>query len=75
MPQVIKSYHQILNLKEKHLDTAVLNALVLGLREIEQSKDENKTENVNKLRAKLLELFGRLTSQVGILLTLSKNLN
>ena len=72
-----RSYHQILNLKEKHVDSPVLKSLVCGLSELlelsektnsieSENKDENRipADYVNKLREKLLTLFGRLTSQV-----------
>ena len=63
MLQAIKSYHEILNIKEKHLDVPVLNALVVGFNTA-KAHNMAENENVEKFRSKLLELFGRLTSQV-----------
>ncbi|KAK6617314.1 hypothetical protein RUM44_005645 [Polyplax serrata] len=62
---VIKSYHQILNIKGKHVDLHVLNTLVLGFKMYEShEKDQDSSNFKNKFRSKVLELFGRLTSQV-----------
>lgn len=68
MLQVIKSYHQILNIKGKHVDLHVLNTLVLGFKMYEShEKDQDSSNFKNKFRSKVLELFGRLTSQVPLL--------
>lgn len=67
----------MLNLKEKHLDIPVLKSLVYGLLELleeeetcennhQSGESESYGEFIKKLREKLLALFGRLTSQVGI---------
>lgn len=53
LDDLIRAYHQILNIKEKHLDVEVLNILVLEIL---------TDENYGKLKSKTLELFGRLTS-------------
>lgn len=71
--ETVRSYHQILNLKEKHVDIPVLKSLVCGLSELSdlsgklednEGETEIPSDYVNKLREKLLTLFGRLTSQV-----------
>lgn len=53
LEDIIRAYHQILNIKEKHLDLEVLNILV---------KEIMTDDNAVKLKSKTLELFGRLTT-------------
>ncbi|CAG2054189.1 unnamed protein product [Timema podura] len=59
--EVIEAYHHLLDLKEKHVDTEVLQILVQAV-----TKDILDSQGIpaGRLRAKLLTLFGRLTSQV-----------
>nr|CAD7257445.1 unnamed protein product [Timema shepardi] len=59
--EVIEAYHHLLDLKEKHVDTEVLQILVQAV-----TRDILDSQGVpaGRLRAKLLTLFGRLTSQV-----------
>lgn len=54
---LVRAYHQILNIKEKHLDVDVLKILTGAL----VLDNEGKYTNT-KLKSKTLELFGRLTS-------------
>lgn len=70
----MRSYHQVLNLKEKHVDVPVLTVLVGGFKEAEaevvrtESSDEKEAgmKDLKKFREKMLTLFGRLTSQVRV---------
>lgn len=59
--QAIRSYHRILDLKEKHVDVQVVRILV-------QAVSENKLDNYGNPTARLAtsvqKLLGRLTAQV-----------
>lgn len=57
----MKCYHRLMDLKSKHIDLEVLNILVLAVQNnIKDENDRPASEN----RKCLLQLFGRLTSQV-----------
>ena len=57
----MRSYHRILDLKEKHVDIQVLRILVQAIAE---NKEDNYGEPVGRLAAAFQKLFGRLTAQV-----------
>ena len=59
--QVIKSYHRILDLKEKHIDTEALGILV---RAITENREDSCGLPASRLAPAAHKLFGRLTSQV-----------
>ncbi|XP_050441456.1 tetratricopeptide repeat protein 27 [Adelges cooleyi] len=59
--EAIKCYHRLLDLKNKHVDTEVLKILVQAVQT--NVKDENDRP-ASEHRKCLLQLFGRLTSQV-----------
>lgn len=59
--EVIRCYHRILDLSEKHVDTEVLKILTNA---IVKNLSDNEGNPTNRHRKKALELFGRLTSQV-----------
>jgi gas vesicle protein len=59
--QVIKSYHRILDLKEKHVDTQTLGILV---RAINENHEDSCGIPASRLAPAAQKLFGRLTSQV-----------
>ena len=58
--QVIRSYHRILDLKEKHVDAEVLSILVSA---IIDNKPDNSGESCERLHGDAAKLLGRLTSQ------------
>uniref|UniRef100_T1J972 Uncharacterized protein n=1 Tax=Strigamia maritima TaxID=126957 RepID=T1J972_STRMM len=57
----IAAYHRLLELKEKHVDIEILALLANAVVEDLSGNDESLS---SKLKPKLLQLFGRLTSQV-----------
>lgn len=59
--EVIRCYHRILDLNEKHVDTEVLKILTNA---ILKKIPDNQGNPTNRHRKKALELFGRLTGQV-----------
>ena len=59
--QAIRSYHRILDLKEKHVDAQVLRILVQSVAE---NKDDNYGQPAARLAASVHKLLGRLTAQV-----------
>ncbi|XP_046384414.1 tetratricopeptide repeat protein 27 [Ischnura elegans] len=59
--EVIRAYHRILDLKEKHVDTEVLEILVGA---VVKNEPDNHGIPAGRLKEKSLALFGRLTSQV-----------
>lgn len=59
--KAIKCYHRLMDLKNKHVDLEVLKILVLAVQN--NVKDENDRP-ASEHRKSLLQLFGRLTSQV-----------
>ncbi|XP_046664658.1 tetratricopeptide repeat protein 27 [Homalodisca vitripennis] len=59
--EVIRSYHRILDLKEKHLDLEVLK--ILKTVAVRENSNVGNLE-IKMLRKQVLKLFGRLTSQV-----------
>ncbi|XP_025190484.1 tetratricopeptide repeat protein 27 [Melanaphis sacchari] len=59
--EAIKCYHRLLDLKSKHIDLEVLRILVQAVQN--NVKDENDRP-ASEHRKCLLQLFGRLTSQV-----------
>lgn len=59
--EAIKCYHRLLDLKSKHVDLEVLRILVQAVQN--NVKDENDRP-ASEHRKCLLQLFGRLTSQV-----------
>lgn len=59
--QVIRCYHRVLDLNEKHVDEEVLKILTNG---IVNNLVTLKDCPIAKLRKQALALFGRLTSQV-----------
>ncbi|XP_050066689.1 tetratricopeptide repeat protein 27 [Aphis gossypii] len=72
--EAIKCYHRLLDLKSKHIDLEVLRILVQAIQN--NVKDENDRP-ASEHRKCLLQLFGRLTSQVqndGEIWTLYANL-
>lgn len=57
----MKCYHRLLDLKNKHIDLEVLNILVQSV----QNNIKDRFDRPASLHRKcLLQLFGRLTSQV-----------
>ncbi|XP_071441326.1 tetratricopeptide repeat protein 27 isoform X2 [Hetaerina americana] len=59
--EVIRAYHRILDLKEKHTDVEVLRILVTA---IVKNEPDNQGVPAGRLKEKALALFGRLTSQI-----------
>uniref|UniRef100_A0A914BU42 Tetratricopeptide repeat protein 27 n=1 Tax=Patiria miniata TaxID=46514 RepID=A0A914BU42_PATMI len=59
--EAIKAFHRLMDLKEKYLDEEVLGILVNAVTGDIVDADGNKA---SLLKGKLVELFGRLTSQV-----------
>ncbi|XP_050523724.1 tetratricopeptide repeat protein 27 [Daktulosphaira vitifoliae] len=59
--EAIKCYHRLIDLKNKHVDLEVLQILVNAVQN--DVKDENNRP-VSDHKKSLLQLFGRLTSQV-----------
>lgn len=58
---MIRCYHRILDLNEKHVDTEVLKILTKA---IVNNMPDNQGNPTSRQRKKALELFGRLTGQV-----------
>lgn len=59
--KAIKCYHRLLDLKNKHVDLEVLKILVQSV----QNNVKDRFDKPGSLHRKcLLQLFGRLTSQV-----------
>jgi len=59
--KAIKCYHRLIDLRSKHVDLEVLNILVKAVKN--NIKDENDRPS-SEHRKSLLQLFGRITSQV-----------
>ena len=59
--QIIRAYHRILDLKEKHVDCEVLEILVNA---ITNNLQDNYEQPSFRLHGAALKLFGRLTGQV-----------
>ena len=58
---VLKAYHRLLDKKEKYIDIDVLKALSTS---VEKNLKDPNGNSILKLRSKILELFGRITSLV-----------
>ena len=58
---MIRSYHRILDLKEKHVDIQVLRILVQS---VSENKEDNAGQPVGRLSTAVQKLLGRLTCQV-----------
>ncbi|XP_013420464.1 tetratricopeptide repeat protein 27 [Lingula anatina] len=58
---LIRAYHRLLDIRDKHEDPLVLEILVKA---INQDLSDAQDKPASKLRSKALELFGRITSKV-----------
>lgn len=58
---IIRAYNRLLDIKEKYVDTDVLNALKTSV--VKKLKDPNNV-SVYQYKKSILKLFGRLTSLV-----------
>ncbi|XP_028396101.1 tetratricopeptide repeat protein 27-like [Dendronephthya gigantea] len=59
--QVIQAFHRLMDLKEKYFDIEVLGILVQS---VINGIEDNKSLSASRLKPKVKELLGRITSQV-----------